>query len=267
MFLRCLTATCFILSVQPSLAHEFWISPERYQIAPGETAAASFRVGEKFKGPAFSYIDRQSTRFDLVLGDEITAVSARSGDNPALDVALAEDGLWIVVHETSDSTLTYRDRSKFEAFVAHKAFPDTLEQHAARGLPEDGFKESYRRFAKALIGVGSSEGQDRAIGLRTEIVALANPYTDDLTNGLPVEVLYEGAPRVDAQVELFAKAADGTITVTLYQTDENGHVTLRVSPATEYLVDAVKMIPVENDPAEGPVWKSLWAALTFRTPE
>lgn len=267
MVFRLLTAIGFLLCVQPAFAHEFWISPERYQIARGAEAVAHLRVGEAFKGPAFSYIERQTTRFDLVQGDMVTPVIARTGDNPAMDMALEAAGLWIVVHETGDSTLTYRDREKFEAFVAHKAFPGVLVDHAARGLPETGFKESYRRFAKALIAVGDGAGQDRPVGLRTEIVALANPYTDDLNEGLPVQVLYEGAPRVDAQVELFARAPDGTVEVTLHQTDAEGRVRLPVQPGTEYLADAVKMVALDNDdPEAGPVWQSLWAVLTFKTP-
>lgn len=266
MLLSRLTAICFALAVQPSFAHEFWISPERYQISAGETATAAFRVGEKMKGASFSYIERQSTRFDLVLGDTTRQVTARTGDNPALEAPLDADGLWIVVHETTDNTLTYTEWEKFERFVEHKAFENVLEQHEARGLPKEGFRESYRRFAKALIGVGDSAGEDRAVGLRTEIVALANPYLDDLSGRLPVLVLFEGDPRPNAQVELFAKAADGSVTVSLHQTDENGRAVLPVAPQTEYLVDAVTMVSLDNDPAEGPVWKSLWAALTFKTP-
>ena len=267
MLRYCVTALCFALSVQPVFAHEFWISPDRYQISPGEQVATSFRVGENLKGAAFSYIERNATRFDLVRGDVVVPVAARSGDNPAFEGALEDEGLWIVVHETGDSTLTYSEAAKFEAFVAHKAFADTLAAHAARGLPEAGFKESYRRFAKALIAVGDGAGQDRPVGLRTEIVALANPYTDDLGAGLPVPVLFENEPRAKAQVELFAKDPGGVVTVTLHQTDEDGIARLPVLPGTEYLVDAVKMVALDNDdPEAGPVWKSLWAALTFKTP-
>ncbi|MEL7211436.1 MAG: DUF4198 domain-containing protein [Pseudomonadota bacterium] len=267
MICRLLTAIGFLLCVQPSFAHEFWVSPAAYQLEASDNAVVHLRVGEAFKGPAFSYIARQTARFDLVQGDTVMPITARTGDNPAMDMPLEGDGLWIVVHETADSTLTYRAREKFEAFVAHKAFPDTLEDHTARGLPDDGFKESYRRFAKALIAVGDGAGQDRRVGLRTEIVALANPYTDDLSKGMPVQVLYEGAPRAAAQVELFAKAPDGTVEVTLHQTDAEGRVRLPVQQGTEYLVDAVKMVALDNDdPEAGPVWESLWAALTFKTP-
>ena len=129
------------------------------------------------------------------------------GDNPALVMEAGADGLAVVVHETTDSRLTYTDFAVFQRFVAHKDFATALADHAARGLPETGFKETYRRHAKSLIAVGSGAGADRAMGLAIEIVALANPYTDDLTAGLPVLVLLDGAPRGDAQVELFRDRA------------------------------------------------------------
>jgi hypothetical protein len=106
------------------------------------------------------------------------------------------------------------------------------------------------------------------MGLAIEIVALANPYTDDLTAGLPVLVLLDASPRGDAQVELFETAPDGTVTTTLHRTDAEGRVTLPVRPGMEYLVDSVvlRALP-NNDPAAGPVWHSDWASLTFRTPD
>jgi uncharacterized GH25 family protein len=177
------------------------------------------------------------------------------------------DGLVVIVHETSDSTLTYTEWDKFIDFVEHKDFDSALAAHAARGLPETGFKESYRRYAKALIAVGSGAGSDAPTGLETEIVALANPYTDDLSGGLPVRVLYQDAPRADAQVELFEKGPDEAVVVTLHRTDAEGVARLPVKPGYEYLVDAVILRDTGNDDTEtGPVWHSLWAALTFATP-
>jgi hypothetical protein len=140
-------------------------------------------------------------------------------------------------------------------------------QDAARGLPETGFRETYRRHAKSLIAVGSGAGADRAVGLAIEIVALANPYTDDLSAGLPVLVLLDGEPRRDVQVELFETALDGTVTITLHRTDADGRAVLPVRPGMEVLVDSVVLRRLPNDdPAAGPVWHSDWASLTFRTP-
>ena len=254
-------------------AHEFWIEPEAYQVDPGMPANAAFRVGEEFSGSSFSYIPGRSTRFDMVVGGAVRPVPARMGDNPAFAVGDLPDGLLVIVHETGDAILTYAPKDgrtgweRFVRFTEHKAMDGAIEAHRVRGLPEEGVRERYRRFAKALVAVGDGAGSDRAVGLRTEIVAEANPYTDDLSGGLPVRVLLDGAPRGDAQVELFEKAPDGRVEITLHRTDAAGRAVLPVRPGHAYLADAVALVPV--DPAEADddaMWWSLWAALTFAVP-
>lgn len=255
-----------LIVAHPARPHEFWISPETYQVAPGEEIVAELRVGENLEGAGYPYIPARTARFEIVIGDAVLDPEARTGDRPALSHPLPDDGLAIVVHETADSRLTYPNWEKFVAFTEHKDFAWAQEAHRARGLPDAGFREVYRRYGKSLVAVGTGAGEDRPVGLETEIVALANPYTDNLSGGLPVRVLYLGAPRVDAQVELFAKASDGSVEVTLHRTDDLGVAILPMRPGTEYLVDAVILEPVEAEAENDPVWYSLWASLTFRTP-
>jgi hypothetical protein len=47
-------------------------------------------------------------------------------------------------------------------------------------------------------------GRTVVVGLRTELVALANPYTDDLAGALPVQLWLDGEPRRTSQVEVFS---------------------------------------------------------------
>lgn len=251
----------------PALAHEFWISPDSYVVPVGETMTAEFRVGEKLKGAAYAYIKFRAERFDIVTAKGSQPVPARMGDSPALNMEAPGEGLVVIVHETTDSTLTYKEWAKFQKFVAHKDFAGVLDRHKARGLPEAGFKESYRRHAKSLIAVGDGAGQDTAVGMETEIIAKTNPYTDDLTGGMIVDVLYQGEPRPDVQVELFEKAPDGAVEVTMHRTDDKGRAVLPVKPGHEYLADAVVLRTTGNDdPDAGPVWHSAWASLTFMVP-
>jgi len=267
--LSALFGLCLLSWTPPVWAHEFWISPEAYVVAPGSSISAAFRVGENLKGSAYSYIDRNAAQLRAVWDGGDAPISARMGDRPAIKELAAplSDGLVVLVHETTDSTLTYREWEKFQNFAKHKDFPDAIARHRARGLPETGFKESYRRFAKALIAVGDGAGADRVTGLETEIVALKNPYTGPLDDGMRVRVLYQGDVRPDAQVELFEKAPDGTVTVALYRTDEQGEVVFPVQAGYEYLVDAVVLRDTGNDDLEaGAVWHSLWASLTFAVP-
>ncbi|MEM9433345.1 MAG: DUF4198 domain-containing protein [Pseudomonadota bacterium] len=247
-------------------AHEFWISPESYVIESGGQVQAHLRVGQNFKGSSYAFRDSQFERFELITGDNVTQVTGRLGDTPALSMGAPDTGLMVVVHETTDNTLNYREWEKFVAFVEHKAFPTTLEDHAVRGLPEENFVELYRRYAKSLVAVGSGAGADTRVGLKTEIVALANPYTDQVSD-FPVQVFLDGEPRVDAQLEVFDKAPDGSVQVTLHRTDADGKASVPVIAGHEYLFDAVAMVPLPNNEAtKGPVWWSLWAALTFKVP-
>lgn len=267
--MRLFIALLFISSTATgAIAHEFWVSPQRYSVAQSDTIFADFRVGQNFKAPSYAYIPQQSTRFEIVLGDQVIPAESRIGDRPALAQRIEGKGLAVIVHETTDAKLTYTEWDKFTGFVEHKDFAGALEKHAERGLPQTGFKETYRRYVKSLVAIGDGQGSDRNMGLRIEVIALANPYTDDLSGGFPVQIMLDGAPRTDAQIEVFARAPDDTVTSTFYRTDDQGQATFPVQPGTEYLVDSVALEPREpKDFNKDPVWHSDWASLTFKTPE
>lgn len=260
-----LAALCIL--TLPAQAHEFWIEPDVYFVASGEPVQARFRNGQEFAGAALSFIPGRSERFDMVTVDGLVPVPARMGDNPAFAVENLPEGLLTILHETKDMSVTYREWEKWVGFVEHKAFDGVLEAHRARGLPEAGFREDYRRFAKALVAVGDGAGADAAHGLLTEFVAGANPYTDDLTGGLPVQILLDGVPKTDAQIEMFERAPDGEVAVTLHRADADGRAVLPVQPGHAYLLNSVAIRPVEPADGDGAVWRTLWAALTFAVPQ
>lgn len=237
-------------------------------MAPGEAIVADIRVGEKFKGPDYGYFPPRFIRFDLVIDDTVTPVPGRMGDRPAMTMEAPAEGLAMIVHETTDQRLSYSEWETFTDFVTHKGFPDTLARHAERGLPDTGFSETYRRYAKALVAVGDGQGQDRRVGLETEIVALANPYTAPLPEGLPVQVFLGDSPRAGTQLEIFERAPNGTLQVTTQTLDAEGRASVPVRPGHTYLLDAVVMRDTGiDDPGQGAVWHSMWASLTFRLPD
>lgn len=254
------------IAAAPLAAHEFWIDPTDFSVDEGTPLVADIRVGQDMKGSAYSYVPPNFRRFDIVMNGTVTPVEGRAGDRPALNMAAPESGLAVVVHVTKDYTLVYREWEKFVTFCTHKDFEWALAQHAERGLPQTDFRELYSRHAKSLIAVGDGAGADSETGLETEIVALANPYTDDLSGGFPVRVLYQGKPRTEAQVELFERAPDGTVEIRLFTTDEEGRALLDVKAGHAYLADHVVMRPLEATSETDPVWESLWASLTFEVP-
>ena len=256
-------------SVAAAEAHEFWVIGSPTQIDVDDPLIATLHVGQEFKGGSMSYLPPSFRKFTYFYNGEETEVPGRIGDRPAVNMPAPGEGLVVLVHVTTNNTVTWTTWERFESFALHKDSPQTLEAHRARGLPEQGFTEVYSRYAKALIGVGDSAGQDREFGLLTEIVALENPYTDDMSDGIDVSLLYQGAPRADEQIEVFEKAADDTVTITTLRTDAEGRATIPVKPGMTYMLDAVVLR--EPTPAlmaeENAVWESLWANITFSVPD
>jgi uncharacterized GH25 family protein len=262
-------ALILTLIAAPAAAHEFWIEPTNYQVAADGSLEANIVNGQEFAGVKLAYLPQRFENFALFAGDETTRVEGRLGDTPALQQDPVAEGLNIAAYQASNATVDYENWEKFQGFVDHKDFGDVLSLHEARGLPLEDFKEVYSRYAKTLIGVGNSAGADRRVGLETEIVALTNPYTDDMSAGFQVQVYYRNDVRANTQVEVFEKAADSQVSISLYQTDENGVATFPVRPGYSYMVDAV----VLREPSErlteqfGAVWETLWANLTFAVPQ
>lgn len=263
-------AFIFGLAAAPAVAHEFWIEPLAYQVEPDGTLEGRLVNGQEFEGVNIPYLPQRFRSF-VQFGAEGASrpVEGRVGDSPALRVAPVGEGLQVVAYVSGTAKVDYDEWAAFQRFAEHKDFEDIAARHEARGLPRDGFSEAYTRFAKTLVAVGDGAGADFRAGLETEIVALANPYTEDLAGGLPVQVWYREAPRPGAQVELFEKAADGSVAISYHETDARGVARLPVQAGHAYLVDAV----VLREP--GPpllevmdvAWETLWASLTFAVPE
>lgn len=245
-------------------AHEFWIEPQAFQVAQGDQVMAHLKNGQGFKGTSLAYFDRNIARFDVIAGDSVAPVEARMGDSPALDIVAPATGLLVVVHETTPSFVTYKEWEKFAAFAAHKDFADIKARHDANGFGDVPFKERYTRHAKALIAIGDGAGADKTTGLKTEFLALSNPYLPGFDGIMKVQLLYQGAPRPDAQVEVFDRAPGGAVDITLHRTDAAGIATVPVTPGHEYLFDAVVLATADD--SEDAVWDTFWAALTFGVP-
>lgn len=252
------------LLATPVLSHEFWIEPQSFQVETGDLLVADFRNGQNFKGGKLSWFDHRIARSELQLGQISTPLTGRAGDMPAISLETQQPGLLRIVHQTTLTTLTYREAEKFQAFVDHKNLDTT-----ALPNPSYPLAEGYTRYAKSLVAVGSAQGQDANAGLEIEFIALKNPYTQELSGGLPLQLIYGGSPRGDAQVEIFDRDQAGDVSITLLRTDADGMVTVPVTPGHSYLIDSVVLRRPEATLAEEKkiVWESLWASLTFAVPE
>ncbi|MDC0737158.1 DUF4198 domain-containing protein [Cognatishimia sp. SS12] len=247
-----------------SFAHEFWIDTEDFQIAAEDTLLADFRNGENFRGSRLAWFDNRAVRAEAWQGAERLPLTGRAGDIPAINYMPNAEGLLQLIVQTGVDTVSYKDPEKFARFVTHKDL-----DISANPAPEFPLKEAYTRHVKALIAVGHGAGDDTPAGLLLEFVALKNPYTEDVSAGMPVQLLEEGNPRANAQVEVFAKSPAGGVTVSLARTDADGRALIPVTPGFHYLLDAVLLRhpTAEVVAKKSAVWHSHWAALTFAVPD
>ena len=270
LFFALLPFCAFMVSPDPARAHEFWIEPERWQIPAGGEVRASIRIGTEFSGSQRIYFPSAITRFEVIGQSQTIPARGRLGDLPAGQFTPLEDGLHIIVHETTSSLVKYKVMDKFTDFTLEKGYPEAIEQHRGRGLPETGFVETYRRFAKSLIAVGHADGSDRNLGLEVEITALATPFTITAPV-MPMILSRDDAPWAGVQVTVFSRPVEGEASpasIQQYASDDNGRVEISIIPGHTYLVDAVSLDAVEPgaDP-DGAVWASRWASTTFTIPE
>lgn len=248
-------------------AHEFWIEPADFTLGPDQDLVAALLIGPEFVGATFPYLPQRFERFDLISGDETFALPGRIGDDPALNVSDLPEGLAILAYVSTPSLVTYEDMAVYASFIAEKNLDWLPARNAERGLSVPGLTERFTRYAKSLVGVGNAAGEDRAVGLRTEIVAGLNPYRDDITGGMPMTVLLEGNPRREVPVEIFQRLPDGEVTYETTYTDDTGRVLLEPRPGAVVLVNSVAMLPIDPPEADGAAWHSLWASITFAIPE
>ena len=252
----------------PATAHEFWLEPFAYQIEPDGKLTANIVNGQDFAGIILPYVPQRFAHFKAFAGDKAVDVTGRAGDRPALDMAPLATGLNVVAYQARNSVVDYETWEKFKRFLDHKDLGDLLARHQTRGLPLENFKEVYSRYSKTLIGVGDGAGADRRMGLETEIVSLTNPYTDDLSGGMRVQLFYRADVRADTQVEIFSKTPDGTVTSAFTRTNAQGIATIPVISGNSYMLDAVVMREPDAQLANttNAVYESLWANLTFAAP-
>jgi hypothetical protein len=253
----------------PASAHEFWIEPLEYQLEPDGKIQGNLVNGQFFEGVRLPFQKESFEQFIQIRGDETRAVRAWPGSRPALDVEPIGPGLTVIAYQSTLSRVAYESFEEFASFAEHKDFPDIEKRHAELGYPTENFAEIYSRYAKTLVAVGEAIGDDRRVGLEVEIVALTNPYRDELSDGMRVQVFYRGEVRAKAQVEVFGKAPDGTVQITQYRTDGEGVAVVPVKRGHQYLFDSVVLrVPAPEIAQErDAVWETLWASLTFSVPD
>lgn len=247
-----------------ALAHEYYLLPKAFSAPLGSEVQVSHKLGQRFKGNEMPWIDKWNVRSEVWNGATMLAVKGLDGDRPALTIKLEDAGMHTVVHHSNIDVLTFKTYEKFETYVVKEGMEHALAASENGTKPKVGLKEAYSRFAKTLVlTTGDKESLDQPVGLKIELVALANPLSLAADMPMPVQVLYDGKPLEGVSVKVFEGI--GQEAAYHVRTDKDGKAAIKPAGKGPYLVGAIHMTEPQSAEAiaKNVHWESFWASLTF----
>ena len=251
-------------------AHEFWVQPNEFQIAPGTVLSLALQVGDAGMRQRSPIPLHRITRFDAIgpSGDALD-VRASLAATAKRDVVLDAPGTYVLALATDNRAYSRQSAERFNAYLETEGLTPALEHRArTHQMHVDGF-ERYSRAAKSIVLVGAPGAQSqphvtKPLGLPLEIVPVVNPYAEPRPTSFPVRVLYNGQVLAGALVKLIDLEQD-LAPVDARRSDKLGLVAFKMPETGSWLVSVVWTTRLQN-PSEVD-FETVFASLTFGSVE
>lgn len=263
--LRALPALLLISA--PLLAHEFWLAPDKFFVAPGTPVNLSILRGEDFNGEIRPIgTERVAALRHYSFAGVVDAMprvpAARAVD--ALPFTFAQSGTHLLALDSTPSTITLSP-DKFLGYLNSDGleFIDAARK-AAKQENEPG-RERYLRCVKTLVRVGEKSDSTYSVrtGQRLEITPQSDPFAARPGSRLAFTITFDGQPLAGAQVRAWHHREK--ILVTLKgRSAADGSIAFDLPYAGPWMISLVHMIPLKDVP--GYDWQSYWGNLTFAVP-
>ncbi len=251
-------------------AHDLWLVPSRFSIAPGARVSILMNTGDMFPVSEGVVKSERIERAALVTADGSTPLTTfrTEGKSTVADVTAPRKSGGAIVEVVLKPVATKQPRASFDEFVKHEGL-DAVIAILARA-PERRAEErrTYAKYAKTLLRVGTGQGAEalyrKPLDHRLEIIAEVDPYSLKPGESLPVRLLFDGKPLAGARIVTGSTDAATATQSNMpgVRTDAEGRTRLRIEKsAGAHYIHALHMIPVvDRSDVE---WESFWATLTF----
>ncbi|MFM9935989.1 MAG: DUF4198 domain-containing protein [Novosphingobium sp.] len=256
-----------------ALAHDFWIQPSAFWVAPGGATNMSILVGHGsyrskslIEANRITLFDRygpdgrSDRRGELKLGTATSDTALRFGQAGEYMFALA-----------TNATPSELPGIRFTDYLKVEGLTPALALRAQTGTTDAPGRELYSRRAKALIQVGNAAKANpkvadvatQRIGLSLELVLERDPYALAPGADLPVRVFFEGRPLVGGTVKLNNLDFDERPLATRV-TDPAGRVLFRVPRIGNWQLNVIWTKPIKGNPKAD--FETTFSSLTFGYP-
>lgn len=249
-----------------TFAHDYWLEPEAFFVAPGERVSVRLHLGEALASEEESAFQRaRIVRFQMVSagGTQDLLAAGSEGQTPFAHVTFPEEGTHLIALDRNASTITLVAR-RFNAYLREEGLGSVITLRRRTGQMNRPGRERYSRFLKTIVQVGTrrDDSYGHVLGQRLEIVPQSNPSAANIGDRLAVRVLIEGRPLGGAQVTAYNRAASGNIERQTVTTSADGVATFTLNRSGQWLIRLVHMRRCAEN-CRGVDWESFWAALSF----
>jgi uncharacterized GH25 family protein len=245
-----------------SVAHEFWLQPNKFVYKRGEILTVSFMVGENFMGEPWDLKKNRVEKLDLFqLGSSVNLLdSVTQGVKDNLHYTLKNEGTQLVAMQSTNAFIEM-EAEEFNAYLKEEGLDDVLSQRKKNNTLTAPTKEFYSRHAKLLIQVGDKrdDAYKKVLGHPVEIVPEKNPYTLKVGDVLRFKILFEGKPVFGVRSKVWNRYNNRTTIQNIY-TEKDGTFEAIISNPGPWMVSVVRMVPSTQTGAE---WQSYWGSLVF----
>jgi hypothetical protein len=241
-------------------SHDFWIEPNRFILEEPGKVQLMLKEGVDLKGNSLPYITDWFEDFTQTDSTGRAAINSILGNDPAASVELT-DGLTVIGYQ-SQRNFVDLGPEKFTKYLRDEGMDYVFKLREERGESDQNALEYFVRCAKSMLQTGDSSSGElytTQLGYALELIPETDPYQLSPGNELGLRLLYLGAPIEDIRIRAFTKdLLDQPIDA---RTASDGRVVLTLPRAGKWLIKAVHLIPIKNDPKAR--WESFWASLTF----
>lgn len=246
-----------LLCALPAQAHEIWLEPQTFLLAPDATGVqVQFRLSDGKEVREAQLKPEHLLRFELVTGALHQLLKLTPGDIPTADVSLppGPPAQSLIVMQT-EPRHTNLAAPQFLIYLRDQGLTSIIEERRRRGESDRTAREDYMRCMKTLITPDKKlPPWDEPQGCPYEIVLrrlVSRTHT--------FEVIRHGDALAGSQQIRFTNLDTGKVYRTV-RTDRNGKVTLPLPPG-RWLATSVAMRRSSELQSD---WRSDWASLTWQ---
>ncbi len=235
-----------VVGTRPVEAHDFWVQPSDYWLAPGVGMSVTLLVGHGPDRQRSPIPVRRINRFEAVgprgMRKDLRASLRLRGPGHDETIVFPEPGTYLLVLQTDARAYSLLPAIRFNDYLRFEGLtPALLFRERTHRANADG-SEAYSRQAKTIIRVGadteSAPAVTRPLGLPLEIVPDVDPYAEPRPKRLPVHVLYHGRPLAGALVKLTNLEHDAS-PIEMHVTDEKGQAVFNAPERGAWLLNVI----------------------------